>query len=97
LFEETPRSFRILDIRIDLRLDPDASITDDESILSEYRTRNIGEIKTVRATAYKDSWLAVAAMVTWLPKTWLLSEGWRRHGLIDFHELPSASQVRSRV
>jgi putative transposase len=24
----------------------------------------------------------------WLPKTWLLSEGWRRYGLVDQHEVP---------
>jgi REP element-mobilizing transposase RayT len=28
-------------------------------------------------------------LVTYLPKTWLLREGWRRHGLIRFDEVPS--------
>jgi REP element-mobilizing transposase RayT len=27
-------------------------------------------------------------MIVWLPKTWLLSTGWRRHGLIQQHEVP---------
>jgi putative transposase len=26
---------------------------------------------------------------TWLPKSWLLREGWRRYGLISTHEVPS--------
>jgi len=29
-------------------------------------------------------------MIVWLPKTWLLSEGWRRYGLIGCDEVPSA-------
>lgn len=29
-------------------------------------------------------------MIVWLPRTWLLSEGWRRHGLIPCTELPSS-------
>jgi REP element-mobilizing transposase RayT len=28
-------------------------------------------------------------MPVWWPKTWLLSEGWRRYGLISTHEVPS--------
>jgi REP element-mobilizing transposase RayT len=32
-------------------------------------------------------------LVTYLPKTWLLREGWRRHGLIRFDEVPSAAQL----
>ncbi len=28
--------------------------------------------------------------VVWLPKTWLLSVGWRRHGLVSIHEVPGA-------
>jgi REP element-mobilizing transposase RayT len=32
-------------------------------------------------------------LVTYLPKTWLLREGWRRHGLIRFDEVPSAEQL----
>jgi REP element-mobilizing transposase RayT len=28
------------------------------------------------------------ALVTWLPKTWLLREGWKRHGLISIREVP---------
>jgi REP element-mobilizing transposase RayT len=29
-------------------------------------------------------------LVTYFPKTWLLSEGWRKHGTISFYEVPSA-------
>ena len=29
-------------------------------------------------------------MPTWRPKTWLLSEGWRRHGLVSTHEVPGS-------
>jgi putative transposase len=36
------------------------------------------------------------AMVTWYPKTWLLTTGWRQHGLIDFHEIPSSRSARCR-
>ena len=35
-----------------------------------------------------------SAMV-WLPKTWLLREGWRKHGLISLHEVPGA-RARAR-
>ncbi len=28
------------------------------------------------------------ALVTWRPRTWLLREGWKRHGLISIHEIP---------
>jgi REP element-mobilizing transposase RayT len=28
-------------------------------------------------------------MVVYLPRTWLLSQGWLRHGRISFHEVPS--------
>jgi len=28
------------------------------------------------------------SLITWFPKTWLLSTGWRRHGLISIHEIP---------
>jgi REP element-mobilizing transposase RayT len=27
-------------------------------------------------------------LIVWLPKTWLLREGWRRHGLISMEEVP---------
>jgi REP element-mobilizing transposase RayT len=27
-------------------------------------------------------------LVTWLPKTWLLREGWKRHGMISVFEVP---------
>ncbi len=33
-------------------------------------------------------------MTTWLPRTWLLSEGWRRYGLVSVNEVPSS---RSRA
>ncbi len=42
----------------------------------------------------EDTWYAFKppatyeALLTWLPKTWLLREGWRRHGLIRLHEVP---------
>jgi putative transposase len=32
-------------------------------------------------------------LVVYLPRTWLLREGWRKHGLISFHEVPSAAQL----
>ena len=28
------------------------------------------------------------ALITWRPKTWLLREGWKRHGLISIYEVP---------
>jgi REP element-mobilizing transposase RayT len=34
----------------------------------------------------REGWLS---MFVWLPRTWLLVEGWRRHGLIDGREIPS--------
>jgi len=34
-------------------------------------------------------------LVVYLPKTWLLREGWRRHGAVRFGEVPSRA-VRSR-
>jgi REP element-mobilizing transposase RayT len=34
-------------------------------------------------------------MVVWLPKTWLLREGWRRHGLIRCREVPSTPRARA--
>jgi REP element-mobilizing transposase RayT len=33
-------------------------------------------------------------MVVYLARTWLLREGWRKHGLIGFHYVPSAKQMR---
>jgi putative transposase len=30
--------------------------------------------------------------LTWLPKTWLLREGWRRHGLVSIYETPGAGE-----
>jgi REP element-mobilizing transposase RayT len=32
-------------------------------------------------------------LVVYLPKTWLLREGWRRHGLVRFDEVPSQTQL----
>ena len=29
----------------------------------------------------------------WRPKTWLLTEGWRRYGLVSTHEVPSARRA----
>jgi REP element-mobilizing transposase RayT len=38
------------------------------------------------------------ALVVWLPKTWLLREGWRRHGLISMEEVPGPlAQVKERA
>ena len=34
------------------------------------------------------------SMFVWLPRTWLLSVGWRMYGLIDGHEVPSAQVSR---
>ena len=32
-------------------------------------------------------------MIVWLPKTWLFSVGWRRHGLIACREVPSVNAM----
>ena len=32
-------------------------------------------------------------LIVWIPKTWLLQEGWKRHGLIDPFEVPSAPRI----
>ena len=32
-------------------------------------------------------------MVVYLPRTWLLRVGWRKHGLIGFHDVPSQRQL----
>jgi REP element-mobilizing transposase RayT len=32
-------------------------------------------------------------LVVYVPKTWLLTEGWRRHGLIRFDEVPSERKL----
>lgn len=40
------------------------------------------------------------ALVTWRPRTWLLREGWKRHGLISVYEVPGpvvSPRVRSRT
>ena len=37
----------------------------------------------LRPTASADDWL-----MTWIARTWLLREGWRRHGLLDPWETP---------
>jgi hypothetical protein len=39
---------------------------------------------------YRDTY---QPMAVYLAKTWLLSEGWRKHGLIGFHEVPSARKL----
>jgi REP element-mobilizing transposase RayT len=39
----------------------------------------------------REGWLS---MFVWLPRTWLLTEGWRRHGLVDAHEIPSRARAR---
>ena len=36
-------------------------------------------------------------LVVYLPKTWLLSEGWRRHGLIPFEFVPSQKVAPARA
>jgi hypothetical protein len=30
------------------------------------------------------------ALITWLPQTWLLREGWQKHAPISVHEVPGA-------
>lgn len=41
---------------------------------------------------------AYEALVVWLPKTWLLSDGWRRHGLISMNDVPGPlAEVKERV
>ena len=42
---------------------------------------------------YRDTYLP---LVVYLPKTWLLYEGWRRHGLIGFDYVPSTPVVTGR-
>jgi REP element-mobilizing transposase RayT len=37
----------------------------------------------------REGWLS---MFVWLPRTWLLVEGWRRYGLVDAREIPSAAR-----
>jgi REP element-mobilizing transposase RayT len=32
------------------------------------------------------------ALCVWLPKTWLLREGWTRHGLVSTHEVPGSNR-----
>jgi REP element-mobilizing transposase RayT len=32
------------------------------------------------------------SLVVWTPRTWLLREGWRRHGLIRFDEVPGPAE-----
>src|SRR5205085_401568 len=34
-------------------------------------------------------------LIVWLPRTWLLREGWMRYGRIDFWEVPSSSSGRT--
>ncbi len=36
-------------------------------------------------------------LIVWFPRTWLLSEGWRRHGLIHYDEVPSRGRRRAAV
>jgi hypothetical protein len=32
--------------------------------------------------------LGYESLIVWSPKTWLLRDGWRKHGLISTHEVP---------
>ena len=34
-------------------------------------------------------------LVVYLPETWLLGEGWKKHGSISFHEVPSRRVARA--
>jgi hypothetical protein len=43
------------------------------------------------ALTYMDYRDTYQPMFVYLPKTWLLYEGWRKHGLIGFGEVPSAT------
>ena len=45
------------------------------------------------ARFYMDYRETYQPMVVYLARTWLLSEGWRRHGLIAFHEVPSTRRL----
>ena len=36
-------------------------------------------------------------LIVWEPRSWLLREGWRRHGLIDWREVPKDGGARSRA
>ncbi len=36
------------------------------------------------------------SLITWLPKTWLLREGWKKHGLISVYEVPGPARRASR-
>jgi hypothetical protein len=39
-------------------------------------------------------------LVTWRAKTWMLREGWKRHGLISMYEVPGplvSPRIRSRM
>lgn len=29
-------------------------------------------------------------LIVYFPKTWLLTKGWRKHGALEFDEVPSA-------
>jgi hypothetical protein len=36
-------------------------------------------------------------LVVYFPKTWLLSEGWRKAGTISFYEVPSARRATTKA
>ncbi len=43
---------------------------------------------------YRKPPAAYLPLVVWFPKTWLLSTGWRRHGLIGMNEVPGPLAAR---
>ena len=36
------------------------------------------------------------ALIVWRPNTWLLRDGWRRHGRISIHEIPGGARTEAR-
>jgi REP element-mobilizing transposase RayT len=36
-------------------------------------------------------------LIVWIPKTWLLSKAWRKHGRVDEHEVPQPRSRRDRA
>jgi hypothetical protein len=37
------------------------------------------------------------SLLVWFPRSWLLTAGWRRHGLISYREIPASNKHRTRV
>jgi hypothetical protein len=58
-------------------------------LLSGARTNIGGEDAVVRWNRRE----TYDPLVVYVPKTWLLTQGWQRHGLISFDEVPSRPQL----